>query len=1111
MKAGHTIIKLFFHWRIFGLILSLLYCLNVVHAQETNSQVSGIAKSETKEVLPYATVTIVHEPTKNTYYTLTNAKGYFHFFNIKPGGPYTITISFSGYLTFSKNNLFLNYASENFYSYLQDDAFTEFILKQKNNILNEVKIKAEKTVPKFGIETNIDQEKIRSLPSISRNLQDYVRLVPNAKVNGEGGMSLAGQNNKYNTFFIDGSNTNDMLGLANNGSAGGRIDAPPISMEAIEEIKVLQSPYDVQYSNFTGGSINAITKSGSNQFKSAAWYYFRNERMAGKSPVPIELPGSPGVYARRGLEHFFNQTAGVWTSGPLIKNKLFYFLLTEYQSESQPQPFNFSNYKGSSSRQQLLDLADTVRNRYHYDAGSTDAANDLNVKRMVVKLDWNPDTKNKFTLSYRYNDGERITLQSQNGSTSLRFSNNRYRLISSTNSASLEWKRYFKNTMNNRLLVTFNSEKTPIKITGTPFPVITIADGTAATITLGSSGIGQANLFTSSEFTLLDIFRFTKNKHSFSAGFEMDYSRIKDFSLNSYFGQYRFNSVNEFITNVSPSRYSRTFSLVDKPLGANTDAAAKYDPFRGGAFLNDEIQINENLKLTAGVRVDVNILPSKLKEDNYFNTTARTEIEKYYNLEGAISGRPMKPDWQVSPRVGFTYKIPEEKMKVKGGAGIFTGHILNVWASQFYAENIASINLPVNQPPQYYDIHFIPDPFNQPDFQSLGINPESAKGTLFLMAKNYKFPTVFRTTIGIEKIFLKEWNFSSEIFFTKNIYENNYTNVNILPPDKQSSLPDSRVIYSDGKYPPKILLPGGNPYDNIFLLSNNHGKKGFSYGFTAAVNKSISNNIETSLAYSFENSIALFEPVGTGNTNDGQWGRLETVNGKNFAKRTISDFDLGHRISAVLTKILNFKKWSTLITLVYNGQSGAPFSYVYGGSMINDNGNPPPPNSNADLIYIPTKTDLDKMNFITNSNNTTPPQRQKDALNSYIENDKYLRKHRGEFAERNGARLPFTHTIDLRLQFDFKIKFNKKENFVSLIYDVFNFTNMLNKNWGRIFYLPNDNYSLITFAGFVPNTLTPQYQFDPINGKPWSIQSSTAPGSSARWISQLGVKINFNN
>ncbi|MBS1921314.1 MAG: TonB-dependent receptor [Bacteroidetes bacterium] len=1089
-------------------LLSCLYLFSEsVFSQETNTNVSGIVKSERKEVLPFATVVIVHEPTKNTYSIQTNSKGFFNLFNIKPGGPYTLTISYAGFEPLLKTNLFIRYTEQNFYSLLQGDEFSEFILKEKKNMLDNVTINVKKQPePKFGMETNIDQEKINSLPSISRNFQDYIRLVPNAKVNGDGGISLAGQNNKYNSFFIDGSNMNDMLGLANNGSAGGRTDAPPISMEAIEEIKVLQSPYNVQYSNFTGGSINAITKSGSNQFKSSAWYYFRNENMAGKSPLPEEVQGTPGEFKRTRLNPFFNQTAGVWASGPLIKNKLFYFLLTEYQSESQPQPYNFSEYKGNSTPQQIFDLVDTVRKRYGYNAGTADVVNELHAKRLVAKIDWNPNVKNKFTLSYRYNNGERIAPQTQNGSTSIRFSNNRYRLISSTHSASFEWKSYFRNSANNRLLVTFNSEVTPIKITGQLFPIVTINDG-AATIIFGSSGLGQINRFTSSEFTVLDIYKFVKNNHAISLGMDLDFTKIKDISLNGYFGNYRFRNLNVFIQNGFPFKYSRILSLVDKPVNANTDAAAKYYPLRTGFFINEEIRINENLKITAGIRADMNALPAKYKEDKYFNTMARSEIEKYYDLEGAVTGMAMKPTWQLSPRFGFTYKIPEEKITIQGGAGIFSGHILNVWASQLYVANIGNLNIM----PQQYGLYFNPDPYNQPDFQSLGINPENKKGVLQLIARNYKYPAVFRTSLSMDKNFIKTWNLTADIFFTKNIIENRYINVNILPPLKKSPQPGSRSVYSTFSLPDAIPTPGGNPYDNIYLLTNNHGEKGFSYGVTVEINKSIANNLQANFSYCFENSIDLFDPVGTGNTIDGQWGRLETVNGKNFADRSVSDFDLRHRINAALTKKFNYGKWSTLITLIYNGQSGSPFSYVYNGSMINDDGNPSQTNSNADLIYIPTKADLNNMTFLANSNNDPSPQQQKDALNDFIESDKYLRKHRGEFAERNGARLPFTNTIDLRLQQDFKIKLNKKETTISIIYDVFNFTNMLNKKWGRLYFLPNDNFSLITFAGFSdPNTLTPQYKFTPLNGKPWSVQSSTAPGNSARWISQLGIKINFN-
>jgi len=237
---------------------------------------------------------------------------------------------------------------------------------------------------------------------------------------------------------------------------------------------------------------------------------------------------------------------------------------------------------------------------------------------------------------------------------------------------------------------------------------------------------------------------------------------------------------------------------------------------------------------------------------------------------------------------------------------------------------------------------------------------------------------------------------------------------------------------------------------------------------------------------------------------------METVNGRNYTGLSTSDNDLQHRITTWVSKKFNYakNKLTTTVSLFYNGQSGIPYSYVYTKSMINDNGK----GEIFDLIYIPTTSDLTNMSFapITGSFSYTP-QQQKDALNAFIESDKYLQKHRGEFAKRNGARLPFTHMIDLRLQQDFIIKIKGKSMGLAVTYDVFNFLNMLNKNWGQIYFLQNDSYALITFAGYASTTpvLVPQYQFKPFSGKPYSLQTSTIPGNSARWISQLGLKIDL--
>jgi len=1082
-------------------VLSLAYFTpGDLYSQETNSHIAGIIKSPKNEFVANATIIAIHEPTRNTFVTKTNAAGCFYLFNLRPGGPYTLTVSHSGYESIVETNLFFKY------SQAQSDNLIELTLKENALTLQEVIINSNKNASVMpGTETNINQYQIASLPSISRNLQDFVRVVPQSKVNGDGMMSLAGQNNKYNAFFIDGSNNNDMLGTALSGTNSGQTGSPPISIEALEEIKILLSPYDVQYSNFTGGSINAITRSGSNEFKSSAWYFFRNEQMAGRSAIPEERPGSPGVFERLKLSSFTNQTAGIWASGPINKNKLFYFLLLEKQKEQQPQPFAFSQYRGNSTVQQIFALADTLRRRYNYDPGSfLDLNNNLDANRFMLKFDWNLSAKNKLVLSYRYNYADRGS-PGTTGSTSIRFSNNGFSVPTTTHSASVEWKSFFNATSNNRLLLSFTNQQNNREISGQPFPAIRITDG-AGVINLGSNSGSQINLFKGSEFNLSDIFRIVKKKNVFTTGVDITFSKLNDLIIPNYFGLYEYRNLNDFLSNAFPFRFQRTVSLVDKPTNDDSKAGSIFNTSRIGTFINDEIQVNPRFRITAGLRIDGNSLPRPFKTDPFFDTIAKAAIENYYDLEGAMPSTTMKTHWQLSPRLGFSYKMPGRKLTIRGGAGIFTGHILNLWYSEIYNVNTSSFEIN----PLLYALRFNPDPFNQPDLQSLGINPERAKGAISLVARNFKYPTIFRTSFGADKKLNNGWNFTTEVIFTKNIHEGRYTNVNILPADKSTAGPGSRNVFSLNTSTELIPMSGGNPYTSILLLSNNKKQRGFSYNLTAVINKVISDKLDIACSYSYGNATALFEPTGTSSGNAGQWGAMETAQGRNNTLRSVSDFAPGHIIKASVTRKFLYpkKRASTLFTLFYTGQSGSPFSYVYGGSIANDNGR----NSSYDLIYIPAATELEYMLFLPNTVNsiTYTPQEQKTALNNFIETDKYLRKHRGQFASRNGARVPFSQVVDLRIQQNFILKSKKKTIEVSIIYDVFNFTNMLSKNWGRIYFMSADNFALIRFAGFSnTTTLTPQYQFTPFTGKPWSINSSTAPGSSARWISQLGIRINL--
>jgi hypothetical protein len=878
---------------------------------------------------------------------------------------------------------------------------------------------------------------------------------------------------------------------------GGQTGSSPISIEAIEGINILQAPYNSQYGNFTGGSINTITRSGSNENKSSIWYYFRNENLTGRSPQPLEKTGSPGEFHRPRLTNFFNQTFGAWNSGALVRDKLFYFALIERQADERPQPFNMLDYRGNSNAQQLLALTEFITSTYQYDPGSfLEAKDELNATRVNIKLDWNASLRDKFMLSYRLNDSWRMTAPRPSSATDISFQNNGIIIPSTTHSASLEWRHFLNDHVNNRLLLTFTSQEDQRKWVGQPFPSVTILDGNNATLSLGSESATGLNDFKAADVGLFNVFTYVRKKHVYSAGTDVNYATIDQSARPAFFGAYTFRSVSDFMNGVAPSRLQRVFYLTE-------DNSVKFRTLRTSFFVNDEFRLRTNLKFNFGLRLDVNSIQSKPAADQFFNDTAADVISGYYDLEQARSGSAMNAQWSLSPRVSAEYKW-KHGITLRAGGGIFLGHIVNAWLFDIFNSNTSGIDITPQQ--------FIADAYDQPTPRSLNIDPSDLKGTLCLVAKHFKYPSVLRTSFTTEKRTSNNWIFSIEGIFTKNINETVFRNVNIMPPIGKSAMPDSRNIYSTNSAPTKIELRSTgikNPYAGVFLLTNNNDTKGYAYSLSFVIQKQVK-KFSFSASYTYGRSNVLFEITGPQTPIASQWRNMETVNGRNFTARSVSDNDLRHRVAAWLSEEISYArgKTATIVSLFYNGQSGSPYSYVYTNSMINDNGKR---NENFDLLYIPTENDLVTMSFLPITGAVSySPEQQKDALNSFIESDKYLRKHRGEFAKRNGARLPFTHIVDLRLQQDLILKIKKKPIRVSIIYDVFNFTNMLNKDWGHIDFLSNDSYRLIRFESFSSTSmLTPQYQFMPLKGKPYSLQTSTLPGNSARWVSQLGIKINL--
>lgn len=1079
--------------RIFPLLFTLISLPFFMKAQVTTSSISGFVKTPGGEPLSGATITAIHEPTGTIYTVITRKSGQYDINNMNPGGPYNITASYVGYTAEKKDNVSLS---------LGEKAQYDFVATTNASQLTEVVVTTARAVQsKGGLATNIGRDKIQNIPTVNRSVNDYLRFTPQAKITGDGGVSLAGQNNRYNAFYIDGAINNDVFGLAASGTNGGQAGINPISIDAIDQFQVVLNPFDASIGGFTGGGINATTRSGTNKVEGSVWYYFRNENLAGKTPGDIPKD------QRTKLANLDNKIYGARIGGPIIKNKLFFFLLAEGERNTRPQPFS-GTYNGDATPDSINKLVSHLKQKYNYDPGGyLDNPEKVNVDRITTKLDWNINQANKLSLSYRYNSGSRYNT-SASSSNRINFFNNGYLFPSTAHTGTLELRSRFKGSSSNRLLVTYTNVLDNRNAIGSNFPRVTIRDGSGSLV-FGSENFSTGNLLRQKNWTFNDAFKFAAGKNLFTIGTDNLYSNAYNVFIRDLFGTYTYASLNDFITDAKPTRYDHSFSLLEnKTDEANSLSAASFKFLNLAFFANDEIKVNDQLTLNAGIRVEKTEYLDQPKEDHFFNDTALAILSQAYDLRGARSGQIAKVPFSISPRLGFTYKIPDENVTIRGGVGLFAGRIPLVWPGGVYNQNGVSLGgVGVNNP----NITFRPDPTNQYTPQDLGISLANAKGEIDLISKHFKSPKIFRASLATDRKFGNGWTATVELLYTKNIQEIYYQQLNILPPALQSAGPGSRTVYTYSGSPMKpSLRPGNvNPYTDILLLYNNPGKTGFSYNFTAILDKTFRKGFAFNVSYTYGNSQVTND--GTSSQNSSQWRFMETVNGRNFLPLSTSDFDLGHRIYAYASKKFTYAKehLATTISLVYNGQSGSPYSYVYSGSIVGDRSR----FENQDLIYIPTSSDLNTQIFLPNSvgGTTYTPQQQKDLLGQYIQDDRYLSKHRGEFAERNGARQAFTNIVDLKFTQDFNLKLSNHTYQLQFTYDIYNFTNLLNRKWGKTYFLSNDNYSLIQFAGFASTTdLTPQYKFTPQNSStPYGLSTSTAPGLSARWISQIGLRLNF--
>lgn len=1073
------------------LLLVIMLAVKAVSGQgSTTSSINGRVIGNNGESLPGATVVAVDVPTGSQYGTVTDLDGYYRLPNLNVGGPYTVTISYIGYETFVREGIFLQ---------LGQTLNINANLSEKLTTIEGIEIVAQQRDifdgNRTGAETYVSRDEIQKLPTLSRSIGDFVRFTPQAKYDGGvGAISVAGINNRYNAISFDGAVNNDVFGLAASGTNGGQTGGTPISLDAIDQFQIVLAPYDVRQGGFAGASINAVTRRGTNEFEGSAYFLYRNQDLAGKTP-------GKDVEERTKLDDFTAKTYGMRLGGPIIKNKLFFFLNAEFQRDETPQPFDFADYQGNSSQDQLNAFANKLK-EYGYDPGGyLNNTKELNGDKFLVRFDYNINKNHKLTLRHSYVKSESLGAY-RSSNRAINFYNNGVYFPSTTNSTALELKSNW-NTMNNNLIIGYTSVRDQRDPMGGKFPYLQIYDGDG-TIYAGSEQYSTANQLDQDILTINNNFSIYKQAHTVTFGINIEYGSTYNLFMRQAFGVYRFNSLDDFMNGAPAIRYDRGYSLVDDIVGDGSKAAADFRTMQFGLYVQDEYQITERFKVTAGLRFDI---PQYLDKPNAgsnqaawdeFNTSGIAKIESYgYDLKGAQVGEMPRAYLSVDPRLGFNFDVKgDQTTQLRGGVGLFTSRLPLVWPGGSYTNNGVTVGGVIYNG----DVEFRPDVENQYTATDFGASDPIPSGQLDLFTEDFKNPQVLRTSLAVDHK-LPFWGLigTLEGIYTKMINNVTYLNVNQMPAYGTS--------ITNGKdqrpyYPYQSIL---SEYTRIILGTNTN--EGYTYNITAQVTKPLTKGFSGTLAYTFGRAKALNDA--TSSQNSSQWRYMETVRGLNHLDLSYSDFDMGSRVLAFVSYRLEYaNNFASTFSLVYNGQSGQRYSYVYNdnyGRLNNERENA------GNLIWIPAnQSEINLVDVVDNDGNVTlTAAEQWNNLNSFIESDKYLSENRGGYAERNGARLPFESVIDFKFVQDFNFKVVGKTQTFQLTFDIFNFTNLLNPEWGIRRYITNDALQLIKFTGFENDGTTPKFNYTGSGDVEDVYNVSDVGIYGSRWTSQIGVRYLF--
>ena len=1068
--------------RLLPLVIALLAMPFLMNAQVTTSRITGTVKDDKNNGLEGATIRVINVPTGTVKITRSRQEGRYDVPNLDAGGPYTIEVTFVGQNINKKTDIYLQLGNTENVDFTASSTATQL----ENVIITGAR--TSRTI-KNGTSSNFNQRVIADIPNISRSISNITTLTPQAG----GGNSFGGRDGRYNNVQIDGANLNNNFGLSSSLLPGGAIQ--PISLDAIDEISINVSPFDVRQGNFTGAGVNATTRRGTNTLQGSVYGFYRNQSYQGTKAVGQKIPA---------LVSSTSKIIGARIGGAIIKNKLFFFVSGEKEDRDQPGLVWKANRgqatDANTSRTTATDLdlvSNFLRTSYGYETGPYENLGNFITanKKILGRLDWNINSKH--TASFKYNYSITDDDQTLNGTSapnprsasnrwsqqSMSYENSNYANTNVLSTYAFELKSNINSKLSNQLIATYTQANDPKRSTNSSiFPFIDIKKDGDSYISAGYELFSFGNDVVNNTLTINENVTYNTGKHSITGGVSYEKIYVKNQFLRYGTSYYRYDSLNQFLNNQAPSAFALTYPYAGQKPFVELDFA------QISVYAQDEIQLNERFKLTAGLRIDRPLFTNEL--------TSNASVSAL--TFGDLNGNPLTLDvgnWPkertyFSPRLGFNWDIEGNKdLIIRGGAGIFTGRFPFVWFTN-QPSNSGVIQNTVELTTGLSNYRFDADPNKY-----VGNFPskpgQTAPGSIAVVDRNFKMPQVFRVSAAVDKKLGNDWTLTVEGIYNKDINALLQYNANQRQPVGVTAGPESRPLFGNAN---ALRRFNAGTSEAMVLTNTSKGGAGIA---TIQLSKRFSSNWDASVAYTHTES---FDVSGNpGSQAASAWSNIPSVRGNNNLDLAYSDFGTPNRVVAYATYKLNWAKYlATSFTLVYTGYEQGRFGYRYNNDFNQDG-------ISSDLIYVPK--DASEITFVQNGAFT--PQQQSDAFFAYVAQDNYLSKKQGQTTDRNGAKFPWFSNLDFRILQDILPITSRRNYGIQLSLDVENFTNLLNSDWGVTQRTIYGNGAILAVASAPTATTRATYRMQTVSGAlPTSTFISNITAANT-YRMNLGLRLSF--